>query len=222
MNDSTDTATGEESIPPSARKRPKQSRSRMLVDSVKQACLKILNEQGPGKLTAVRLSDVSGVAVGSIYQYFPNIEAVIASVYEDLIEEEIQNSRGEAKLNWPNMTLAEYVRTLARGTIAFNLRMLALDRDFHQRFCSSFELQAWFNRKRGDPRAATREIFKILVANQDKYPLRNAEVQAFIITSAFRSTILDAVKYHPEYLEDPDYPDYLVYLCLGVIGARPD
>lgn len=56
---------------PALRKRPTQSRSRALVDAVEQACLRILDEIGEAALTVARIAEISGVAVGSIYQYFP-------------------------------------------------------------------------------------------------------------------------------------------------------
>ena len=72
---------------PPLRKEPKQSRSRLLVKAVKEACLIILRDGGVESLTIERLVEVAGVAVGSIYQYFPNIEAVVAEVYKDLSHE---------------------------------------------------------------------------------------------------------------------------------------
>ncbi len=67
---------------PTLRKRPTQSRSRALVDAVEQACLRILDESGEASLTVARIAEVSGVAVGSIYQYFPNKDAIVALLYE--------------------------------------------------------------------------------------------------------------------------------------------
>ena len=45
----------------------------------------ILESEGPKGLAVTRISELSGVAMGSIYQYFPNIDAIVATVYEDRI-----------------------------------------------------------------------------------------------------------------------------------------
>ncbi|MBO1925759.1 helix-turn-helix transcriptional regulator [Staphylococcus epidermidis] len=37
-----------------------------------------------------RIAEVSGATVGSIYQYFPNKEAMIAAVYERLLDQGVQ------------------------------------------------------------------------------------------------------------------------------------
>ena len=66
---------------PKPRKQPKQERSRLLVESVKQACREVLNNEGAEALTTLHLAEVTGISVGSLYQYFPNIESVVAALY---------------------------------------------------------------------------------------------------------------------------------------------
>ena len=73
---------------PTPRKRPNQSRSRALVEAVAQACLHILDEEGEEALTVARIAEVSGAAVGSIYQYFPNKDAIVAMLYERVLDQE--------------------------------------------------------------------------------------------------------------------------------------
>lgn len=58
------------------------------MDAVEQACLKILDESGEASLTVAHIAEISGVAVGSIYQYFPNKDAIIALLYERILDEE--------------------------------------------------------------------------------------------------------------------------------------
>ena len=71
---------------PALRKRPNQSRSRALVDAVAEACMRILDEGGEEALTVARIAEVSGAAVGSIYQYFPNKDAILLAVMEWVAE----------------------------------------------------------------------------------------------------------------------------------------
>ena len=87
MNNPADTSTRGQM--PSLRKRPVQSRSRALVDAVEQACLQILDEAGEAALTVARISELSGVAVGSIYQYFPSKDAIVALLYERALAHKI-------------------------------------------------------------------------------------------------------------------------------------
>ena len=50
--------------------------------------LHILDEEGEEALTVARIAEVSGAAVGSIYQYFPNKDAIVAMLYERVLDQE--------------------------------------------------------------------------------------------------------------------------------------
>lgn len=64
------------------RKRPRQARSRALVDAVLDAAAHILAQHGRESLTTNAVAVRAGVSIGSLYQYFPNRDAVIAAVAE--------------------------------------------------------------------------------------------------------------------------------------------
>lgn len=71
------------SMPPRPRKLPKQSRSIALVSALKQGGRRILEHEGREALTALNLAEVSGVAISSIYEYFPTMESLIAAIFDD-------------------------------------------------------------------------------------------------------------------------------------------
>ncbi|HBM23849.1 MAG TPA: TetR/AcrR family transcriptional regulator, partial [Alcanivorax sp.] len=52
------------------RKHPRQRRSRQLVDSLIEATGRALVEYGLDHTTTVRIAEIAGVSVGSLYQYF--------------------------------------------------------------------------------------------------------------------------------------------------------
>lgn len=64
------------------RKLPRQARSRALVDAILDAAARILAEQGREALNTNMVAEKAGVSIGSLYQYFPNREAIIAAVAE--------------------------------------------------------------------------------------------------------------------------------------------
>lgn len=72
--------------PARMRKFPKQTRSRLMVVSIKQAALEVLNNSvGLADLKVIDVADTCGVSSGSIYQYFDCLESIIAAIYEDII-----------------------------------------------------------------------------------------------------------------------------------------
>lgn len=70
-------------LPARPRKQPRQARSVALVEALKTAGREILEGQGREALSIYRLSDHSGVAISSIYEYFPTIDSLVAAIFED-------------------------------------------------------------------------------------------------------------------------------------------
>ena len=64
------------------RKTPRQPRARATVDAILVAAAHILKTQGFERATTNRIAERAGVSIGSLYQYFPNKQAVIAALRE--------------------------------------------------------------------------------------------------------------------------------------------
>ncbi|WP_394824514.1 TetR/AcrR family transcriptional regulator [Pendulispora albinea] len=59
---------------------PKQQRARDTIEAIIRATAQILSREGAERLTTNRAAAVAGVSIGSLYQYFPDKEALIAEV----------------------------------------------------------------------------------------------------------------------------------------------
>lgn len=77
------------------RKHAAQERSRATVDALVEATARILVREGFDKASTNRIAEVAGVSVGSLYQYFPSKEALVAAVIERHRDEISQVVRGE-------------------------------------------------------------------------------------------------------------------------------
>lgn len=67
----------------SARKAPRQARSSSLVEDLLEAAARVLRRDGAGRFTTVRVADEAGISVGSLYQYFPNKQALLFRLQTD-------------------------------------------------------------------------------------------------------------------------------------------
>ena len=70
---------------PSPRKRPVQGRSRETVAAIVAATFRVLDDDGEA-LTTTRVAEVAGVSVGTLYQYFPNRDALINGALAEHLE----------------------------------------------------------------------------------------------------------------------------------------
>jgi len=65
-----------------ARRDPAQERSRQTVDAIVEAAGQLLVEHGRLGVTTNAVAERAGASIGSVYQYFPNKEAIFASLQE--------------------------------------------------------------------------------------------------------------------------------------------
>lgn len=72
----------------SPRKTPVQDRSRATVDALLQATADILIREGYAKLTTNAIAERAGVNIASLYQYFPNKDAIIAELRRRHVDEQ--------------------------------------------------------------------------------------------------------------------------------------
>lgn len=67
----------------SPRKAPLQARSSATVQVILQAATRVLSKESLAGFNTNRIAEVAGVSVGSLYQYFPNKEALVTALIED-------------------------------------------------------------------------------------------------------------------------------------------
>jgi AcrR family transcriptional regulator len=61
------------------RRSPKQARSRATWDAIVEAAAQILERQGPNGVTTNSVAERAGVSIGTLYQYFPDKEAILVA-----------------------------------------------------------------------------------------------------------------------------------------------
>lgn len=73
-----------------SRKTPVQARSGATVEAIREATIQVLLSDGLARLTTTRVAERAGVSVGTLYQYFPNKEALLFAILSRHFEEMAQ------------------------------------------------------------------------------------------------------------------------------------
>ncbi|MFO0686262.1 MAG: TetR/AcrR family transcriptional regulator [Sandaracinus sp.] len=66
----------------STRRAPKQERSRQTVEAVLDAVQLVVRRHGAGAITTNRVAAAAGVSIGSLYQYFPDKQAIFLALHD--------------------------------------------------------------------------------------------------------------------------------------------
>ena len=69
------------------RKQPLQARSRDTVDVILKAAARLLAAKGYAATTTNHIAEHAGVSIGSLYEYFPNKDALLVALMDDHLRE---------------------------------------------------------------------------------------------------------------------------------------
>jgi AcrR family transcriptional regulator len=115
-----------------ARKLPTQERSRATVDAILQATAYILVKRGWHAMTTNAIAERAGVNIASLYQFFPNKEAIVSELERRHVEE-TRAKMAEVYLRHRGESLQERIRTLIEAVVAAHMVAPQLHRVFAER-----------------------------------------------------------------------------------------
>jgi len=116
-------------IPTIPRKSASQKRSRAMVETLLDATARVLVREGYDRASTNRIAAVAGVSVGSLYQYFPNKEALVAALVARHNREILQLIR-KALEEVASSDLATAMRALVKAAVDAHTVDSALHRIF--------------------------------------------------------------------------------------------
>jgi AcrR family transcriptional regulator len=196
------------------RRLPQQARSRDTIETIFEAAARIIETDGEAELNTNRIAERAGISVGTLYQYFPNKEAILVA----MARRELANDRAaviqaiSAALEGPDAPIARLVvRTLidlhcqrqrVRGVIMQVHAALGFGEEYSQ---------------------PLQEITALLGARSDRVaPGRTAPIppaSLFVLTRAIIGVIRAAAQEHSPLLSSAELEDELVRLIETFIAG---
>ncbi len=113
------------------RKQPVQARSEATVLAIHEASIQVLLAVGYRKLTTTRVAERAGVSVGTLYQYFPNRQALIRAVIERYLAEMSASIEADCR-SLRGRSLAEIAVALVDAFVAAKWKRLEVSRAMHE------------------------------------------------------------------------------------------
>jgi AcrR family transcriptional regulator len=159
-------------IPTTPRKSASQKRSQAMVEALLDATARVLTKEGYDRASTNRIAATAGVSVGSLYQYFPNKEALVAALVARHNREMLELLRDALK-EVASLDLATAMRKLVRAAVDAHLVDSALHRIFAEQVPRMGKL--------GDIEAVERETFLLVRSYLEK---RRNEISVTDLDSA--------------------------------------
>ncbi len=179
------------------RKRPSQRRSRATNEALVEATARILVKEGFDKASTNRIAEVAGVSVGSLYQYFPSKEALVAAVIERHQREIMRAVRAEFAqvFDCP-------VEEAARKLVAIAVKAHRVNPRLHLVLAEQIPRVG----KLGEVGAFSRENFALfrvyLEKHRDELQVEDLELASFICVTSIEALTHNAVLHQSKVLSD--------------------
>lgn len=171
----------------SAKKRvrkPVQRRSEATVDTILEAAAQIFRTYGAKGATTNRIAERAGVSIGSLYQYFPNKEALLVALMERHIGSSIE-MLGKVLQRSANASPNERVR--AAVTCVLDIHME--DPDLHRVIFEEAPRPPHVNRKLEDGEMLMRAALEALLEGFPRETCVDPERSAYMALTLVESMV---------------------------------
>jgi AcrR family transcriptional regulator len=197
------------------RKLPQQDRSRLTVEAILEATTHILTQEGYDKANTNRIAERAGISIGSLYQYFPNKESLMAALIEQHSNEIAQLMESKLK-DLSDAPLEIAIPALIKAVIAAH----AIDPCLHQVLSEEIPRSERSQQgQKADERIA--ELLRAYLARwNDSIRPQNLEMTVFILMRTIESLCHSAVIEQPDFVSNDQFEQEVANLVLlYLIGA---
>jgi AcrR family transcriptional regulator len=178
------------------RKSPKQERSRTTIEAILTATARVLVKEGFDKASTNRIAEQAGVSIGSLYQYFPSKEALVAALIERHTDEmtAVLTAAFDRVARLP-------VALAARELVALMLEAHSIDPALHRVLIEQVPRVGRLSRIHEVESRAEEMVRAYLTLHREELRVSDLESAAFLMVSTVEALTHAAVIYYPERLK---------------------
>lgn len=177
------------------RKLPKQERSQATVEAILTATTRILTEEGYDRFTTNRVAELAGVSIGSLYQYFPNKEALIVALVEHHAKE--MEQLAEHYLGGlENSSVIDVLGQIIKAVLAAHAVNPKLYRVLHEQVPRSQVM------RQSDDANMEKTLRLFLSQRRDQLQSKNLDLTVFIVGRTIKALLYGATIDRPELLNN--------------------
>jgi AcrR family transcriptional regulator len=179
------------------RKAASQGRSRATVEALVEATARVLVKEGFDRASTNRIAEAAGVSVGSLYQYFPSKEALVAAVIDRHQQEIMQAVQGELA-----EILAQPVEKAMRKLVAVAVKAHRVDPRLHRALAEQIPRVGKLE-KLETFRSENYVLFRTyLESHRDELRVDDLELATFVCATSIEALTHNAVLHYSKVFSD--------------------
>jgi AcrR family transcriptional regulator len=198
------------------RKRPRQERSQQTVDAILQAAARVLVRDGFDRTSTNRVADEAGVSIGSLYQYFPSKEALVATLVERHTDEMLARLRASL----PELVALPLPRA-ARRVVELILAAHAVEPELHRVFVEQVPRVGRLDRLHDVERQAMTIVRALLEVHRREVRAANLDRMAWMTIIGVEAITHATLFIHPDWMTDPTLAHELTHLVVSYLSRGP-
>ena len=179
------------------RKSASQERSRLTVNAILEATARILVKEGYDRASTNKIAARAGVSIGSLYQYFPSKEALVAAVSERHAHEVFQSVR-----NASVKVAARPIDEAVRGFVSIAIDAHRVNPRLHRVLAEETPRLGRVESVETINMDAHALIRGYLDAHRDEIDIADLDLTAFICVTVVEALTHAAVLHRPDLLTD--------------------
>jgi AcrR family transcriptional regulator len=197
------------------RKAPEQDRSRATVEAIVEAAAHILVKHGYDAFSTNRVAERAGVSIGSLYQYFPNKDALLSELMRRHVVE-IERGVEEMAAQAQTAPLAEVIR----AGIEQNVRSHLIDPALHRVLSEEVPRLGPLDWKVAFIERMEARIRGMLEARKSEIAVADIDVAVYIVTRTVEAVVHNAVCEQPKALASGALADELTRMLVGFLTGK--
>jgi AcrR family transcriptional regulator len=179
------------------RKLASQERSRRTVDALLEATARVLMKEGYDRASTNKIAAVAGVSIGSLYQYFPSKEALVAAVIDRHTQQVSQVIR-----NALVKVAARPIEVAACAFVSVAIDAHRVNPKLHGVLAEQIPRIGRLENVEAINREAYALVRGYLEAHRDEIDVADPDVAAFVCVTAVEALTHAAVLRRPDILTD--------------------
>lgn len=204
---------------PTLRRQPSQSRAEATLRAIREACLKILEQEGHKRLTTNRIAEVAGVSIGSLYQYYADKHAIAADLCNELLMGEIGEVRrlDEQTLSMVQESLEDTIAFFVREYIARHQRLYRKLKGFYLEMHWNYNFEDYVRRKYPRKLRTVDWLPSALEKHRDSIEMSDSRLAATMVVNALEGTLHATLDHNPELIFQPEFEREMLTLLLSYL-----